>query len=314
MLYLKSRKKIYYIFGTKDGRQLRVSTGQTIKKKAELVLKAYENDYDDKNFGTKKHVPTLLEAIEEYVDIKTYVKGGFLSPTAEKYLKGVSDKFGHIYIDELPFKFNQMIKEHCPDSWKDSSTNRLLANIQSAINLQKEKLNKSKISIKKFKEAEVKIEYHNKEEFEILVKHSEKLKPFVTFLYYTGCRRIEAFNLDWKDISYEKNEMAIYMQKVYKYKYLPIHPELKKALGEKKTGSVFGFKDYSSIKRTWKRMVKNSGIYSSPHMFRHSFATNLIANTDIKTVMNLGGWATEKSLVRYLKVVDKRKNQAIESL
>lgn len=255
-----------------------------------------------------------MEAIEEYVDLKTYLKKGHISPTGEKYLDKVKEDYGHIYIDDIPTDFRELVKESSPDSWKNSTINKLLTDVQSAVNHQLKKLKKNKISIEKFKEAEVKIEYHTKEEFEILLKHSEKLDRFLTFLYYTGCRRIEAFNLNWKDISFSKNEIAIYMPKVYNYKYIPIHPELKKVLGEKKNGSVFGYKDFSSIKRTWKRMVKNSGIYSTPHMFRHSFATNLIAHTDIKTVMNLGGWATEKSLIRYLKVVDKRKNLAIENL
>lgn len=129
------------------------------------------------------------------------------------------------------------------------------------------------------------------------VKQSIDL-PFGLFAYmamYTGLRRGELLALEWKDIDYEKRTItvnkSVYHQgnsakvKLPKTKtsigVVPILDALQKVLPKKKPkGLVFPnsaseYMTESQVRHAWERYRKDSGISSTPHQFRHAYATML---------------------------------------
>jgi site-specific recombinase XerD len=53
----------------------------------------------------------------------------------------------------------------------------------------------------------------------------------------------------------------------------------------------------------------------TPHTLRHTFATRLVENgVDLRTVQELGGWATLSLIQRYAHVAPSRKAEAVEGL
>ena len=53
----------------------------------------------------------------------------------------------------------------------------------------------------------------------------------------------------------------------------------------------------------------------TPHTLRHTFATRLVENgVDLRTVQELGGWATLSLIQRYAHVSPSRKAEALEGL
>ncbi|HSQ91923.1 MAG TPA: site-specific integrase [Nitrospiraceae bacterium] len=53
----------------------------------------------------------------------------------------------------------------------------------------------------------------------------------------------------------------------------------------------------------------------TPHSTRHTFATRLVENgVDLRTVQELGGWATLSLVQRYAHVSPSRKVEAVEGL
>lgn len=310
MFKLKRRDggKIWQISGSIDGKQIRISTGETLKRLAEEKLREEENEYLNQSKGIKKHLPNLEKSASEYINIKN------LDSDLQRQIKKVTDVYGHLLIDKVTPNFNENIKACLSSGLKNSSINRCTASIQAIVNVQLRKLKLNTLTIQKYPEDESLITYHTDEEVNKLIEHSGKIKPLVCFLYYTGCRISEAVNIEWKDINYDKQEIAVFMTKTKKYKYIPIHPKLKLELGTPAVGKVFPYSSRHTIKRPWKKMQELSGVKTNPHKFRHTFATKMIQNTDLKTMMAVGGWQTEKMALRYAKVVNERKIQAINHL
>ena len=80
---------------------------------------------------------------------------------------------------------------------------------------------------------------------------------------------------------------------------------------------IFELPTYESCCKSVKRWVKRAGInkHISWHCARHSFATNILDNgANIVTVANLLGHSGLKHTEKYLRAIDDRKREAINSL
>ena len=80
---------------------------------------------------------------------------------------------------------------------------------------------------------------------------------------------------------------------------------------------IFDLPTYESCCKSVKRWVKRAGIdkHISWHCFRHSFAVYILNNgANIKILANLLGHSGLKHTEKYTRVVDKLKEEAINSL
>jgi integrase len=79
--------------------------------------------------------------------------------------------------------------------------------------------------------------------------------------------------------------------------------------------NVFNLKSRSQTKRYIQRWRKQAGVYFTYHSSRHTFGTNLqSAGVDINTTSKLMGHKNLGMTLRYAKVVDRARDQAIEKL
>ncbi len=130
---------------------------------------------------------------------------------------------------------------------------------------------------------------------------------FAYFILYTGCRRGEALAVTWEDVDFENN--AIYINKQIQFhsnkpitenftkskagiRTVPILQNLKNALEpfKKKTGLIFSNNGQPYTSKEFRDGWKSLGLSSTPHQFRHAYATILYkADIDAKTAQNLLG-------------------------
>jgi len=135
---------------------------------------------------------------------------------------------------------------------------------------------------------------------------------------YTGLRASDIQNLKWTDI--QENQIKKSQIKTKNIAYIPLNPNSKMILEKQKHNQKFVFKlsnHTSSLNRTIKKMIKLTDIKKDVHFHcsRHTFATLLVtAGTDIFTIAKLMGHKDIKSTMVYAKVIDKKKEEAVNSM
>jgi integrase len=150
---------------------------------------------------------------------------------------------------------------------------------------------------------------------------SDHLRPLVIFMLYTGARTGEALWLDWRDVDLSRAHVQFPKTKNGDARGVPLHQRVVAALEnlEGRTGEVFRRPDgkpYSRpksaddtsagtrIKTAFKATCRRAGIVDfHPHDCRHTWATwHYQLNRDIGGLMKLGGWKSERMVMRYAHV------------
>jgi integrase len=150
---------------------------------------------------------------------------------------------------------------------------------------------------------------------------SDHLRPLVIFMLYTGARTGEALWLDWRDLDLSRSHVQFPKTKNGDARGVPLHPRAVAALANLKgrADEVFRRPDgkpYSRpkhaddtsagtrIKTGFKAACRRAGIIDfHPHDCRHTWATwHYQENRDIGGLMKLGGWKSERMVMRYAHV------------
>ncbi len=157
---------------------------------------------------------------------------------------------------------------------------------------------------------------------------SPHLKPLLIFLFYTGCRLSEGLYLDWPQVELNRAEVQFLQTKNGEARGVPLHPRLIAALQSlpHREGAVFRRPDgepYArkrdgggQIKTAFNGACRRANIIDfSPHDCRHTWATwHYAANRDLVSLMHLGGWQSEKMVLRYTHVNVQHLSQSIAAL
>jgi len=150
---------------------------------------------------------------------------------------------------------------------------------------------------------------------------SEHLRPLVIFMLYTGARAGEALWLDWRNVDLTRAHVTFPETKNGEARGVPLHPRVVAALANLKgrTAEVFRRPDgkpYSRPKRaddtSAGTRIKNAFHGACrraeldnfhPHDCRHTWATwHYAHNRDLGGLMKLGGWKSERMVMRYAHV------------
>ena len=150
---------------------------------------------------------------------------------------------------------------------------------------------------------------------------SDHLRPLVIFMLYTGARTGEALWLDWRDVDLSRAHVQFPKTKNGDARGVGLHPRAVAALANLKgrTWEVFRRPDgkpYSRprsaedtsagtrIKTGFKAACRRASIADfHPHDCRHTWATwHYQENRDIGALMKLGGWKSERMVMRYAHV------------
>ncbi len=142
----------------------------------------------------------------------------------------------------------------------------------------------------------------------------------VLMLYTTGIRRAELVGLDWEDVDLSANQLKV-TGKRNKQRLIPFGQELKEAIEAyleernrvlpedpspffvKEDGSrLYEGLVYKIVKESLSEIVSLKK--KSPHVLRHSFATNMLNNeADLSAVKELLGHASLSSTEKYTHTV-----------
>jgi len=155
------------------------------------------------------------------------------------------------------------------------------------------------------------------DEFNLLLGECDGVyKSLIEFLWNTGCRPMEAKNLKWTDIDYDKLEIVLRCGKNAKIsRIFPMTDKVSKILHNMtmRGHSVFqNIGNDSLYQYTMHRLRKVSIKNRSPYGWRHSFASRLSkAGVNVFLIQKLMGHYDIKTTSGY---VHSEKNELIEAL
>jgi integrase len=151
----------------------------------------------------------------------------------------------------------------------------------------------------------------------LIVSCSPHLRPLVVFLFYTGARLSEALYLDWRNVDQQRRQVQFIDTKNGEARGVPLHDRVVAVLAKlaRRDGIVFrrpdglpynqkADKSGGQIKTAFRGACRRANITNfSPHDCRHTWATwHYAANRDLIALMELGGWKSEKMVLRYAHV------------
>lgn len=147
------------------------------------------------------------------------------------------------------------------------------------------------------------------------------------FCLYTGVRWCDVKDLAFANIDFSAKMLRFEQVKTKGHSskswvYIPLNDGLLKLVGQPPKGQgkdarIFRLPSYESSSKSVKYWVKKAGIdkHISWHCARHSFAVNILNNgANIKTVSSLLGHSSLRHTEKYTRIVDKLKEDAINSL
>lgn len=146
---------------------------------------------------------------------------------------------------------------------------------------------------------------------------NEDVKRAFLFACFTGLRLSDVKALTWKQVV--NGSIKFRQKKTGEYEIMPLSEQAKKYLGEASAGEerIFKLKEDENTRRLlikWAKAAK-LGKNISFHTSRHTFATlALTYGVDIYTVSKLLGHAELKNTQIYAKLVDKKKQEAVNML
>lgn len=168
-------------------------------------------------------------------------------------------------------------------------------------------------------------EYLTIEELQQLIKTPTKWRVRNIFLFscFTGLRWSDIRNLRWGDVEQMSGRTRIRFrqQKTGEYEYMDLNSQAIGLMGEPKSDEMCVFNcgapatNYMNLQLAdW---VKAAGIkkHITFHCARHTFATMLLTmDADIYVVSKLLGHTDVATTQIYAKIVDKKKQQAVDSI
>ncbi|GAA4851193.1 hypothetical protein GCM10023331_39850 [Algivirga pacifica] len=173
--------------------------------------------------------------------------------------------------------------------------------------------------VDKQRSTETAIEYLEREELKCLIEADcpwPDVKRIFLFTCFTGLRVSDLETLEWDDIRDDK--IMKRQQKTKEVVVIPLSQKAKEYLGENPGyGKPFKITHRKNLNDKIKNWVVANGIQKnlSIHCGRHTFATLLMTQgVDIYTVKELLGHKNLSSTLKYAKVVNSKREEAIGRL
>jgi integrase len=324
MLSLYKRGNIWHVRGTVsyagEVKKIRRSTERKAKREAEEVCRALEQR-------------TLNE-----------MRGGInLTPfneAADSWLKKINGKTDKRNAELLKTYFKTLpVSAINAEAWDKFVRLRLKGCIGSSIN----RVRTSLVSIathasapyvadaidKELEEDDRMRFLTIKEQHKLLNAYAPFIRPYFITLAYQGFRRQETLNIKKSHINYDTETVTIWRKSKRhpngKRQVVQLHNKtISSLMAMPKTESEYQFtnrfgKPYAngdSLKGIHTRACKKAGIHDfTIHDWRHHWASHMMMNgSNIKTLMKLGGWATERMVMKYADVADEHMKDTLNKL
>ena len=170
------------------------------------------------------------------------------------------------------------------------------------------------------------------EETRLLGECTQSLKTLLMCGIYAGLRiPSEVLGLTWGDIDLARGRLTVQgaFAKNGKTETVPLTSKLREELESLRAATpadrrhpgalVFTRRDgkpYMSIQNIFRSAAKRAKVSGiSPHVCRHTFATRLAeVGVDLRTIQELGRWASLAMVQRYSNISEAHKAEAVEKL
>lgn len=321
----KSSKSGYYYIELKRGQQR--SLGTKNKREAQDLAKEIIARYLEKTL-IQLHQGgniTLTQFKEEYINDPD--REG-LSPDTlradKNALRRLGDAVGHntpvsLFGSKVGDAKISEFKKNCKARGvQPVSVNTYLRHIKAAFNyaLGKEYL-KRLPKLKKVPEGERLPKIVDLKDINTILKfakeHNPEMYRIIEFALWTGCRRAEIIQLDWRDVDYK---VARIVGKGNKERYVPLAGQVWGFLGEKKDiGPVFRYKSGSTISNYFREIVRACRVKTTFHALRHTAATRMLScGITLPMVQEILGHCEIRTTQIYAKVLIEDLTNEIEKL
>ena len=333
VIYIK-HNKYYCRFQVNGERHFYLCNGATTKSQAEKIENAFKYKVQQiqngvlprENKQNKVKMATLFNLYELYSkqNNKGYSKDIYSLNILRSYFK--NDCVGDITLNKLEaFKGYLLNERHLANA----TVNRYRAMLSKIFNLgiQNKSITANPITdLKKLKVRNLKTRFLTLDEearlYNTVAKTHPYLKNIITCALQTGMRKGEILNLKWVNIDMEYRFIELLETKSGKSRRIPISDSLYDVLNSLPITSEYVFvnpetnKPYTDLKRSFKTVLKQAGIYNFRfHDLRHTFATRLAeCNIDLIVIKELLGHSKIDTTMRYAHAVPKRKIEAITIL
>jgi integrase len=298
----------WYMHGTVRGITVRESTGVTDQKAAEAIRARREWEIIQRSVFGAEATATFVGAAVSYLEA-----GG-----ERTYLKPIIARIGSMPLAKIDQAMIEKTARMLYPNASPSTLNRqAFTPIAAVLNHAAARGQCAKRTIERPTQPKGRVRWLTFDEAEkLLAACSAHLRPLVMFLLGTGARMSEALYLDWREVDLASAHVTFLDTKNGEHRGVPLHPRLVNALRALRhnQGRVFrtnagaAYEEKESgggqIKTAFRGACRRAGITDfTPHDCRHTWATwHYAANRDIVALMKLGGWRSERMVLRYAHV------------
>ena len=310
----------WYLRGTLRGVSVDETTGTDDRKRAEEIRIKRESEILDRGIHGIRKTATFLEASVMYLEA-----GG-----ASRFVDAVAKHFGTTPLGDIDqLAIDRAAAKLYPNGSPATRNRQAYTPISAVLNFAASRKLCDRPIIARPKQPKGRIRWVTPDEAHSLIAAcAPHLKPLVTFLFYTGARLSEALYLDWKNVDLGRSHVAFVDTKTNDDRGVPLHPGVVAELANLKhrEGAVFltnkqrPYEDKDDgggqIKTGFAGACRRAGISKfTPHDCRHTWATwHYAANRDLIALMKLGGWKSERMVLRYAHVNVSNFASSINSL
>jgi len=340
MAGLTKKGRSYYALFKNNGKTKWVRIGAMPYRNALKILRKLELDYYSNEFNIKKIQSIVFkEFIEQYLEYSksNKARGSYLRDIAS--INALSKLFNSCLLNSIEAKELDSYKsKRIGDGVKNRTINIELYCLSNMLRKAIEwNYLSSKPKIQLLKQETKPPKFLTETEVRLLIESASPwLKPMLVVLINTGIRRHELFNIRFVDIDYSRRTLTVRSNKTYDFRLIPINNELYKTLHFLKDNYIhpnlnevikrtLDQKEYifcnldgtrlKSIRTSFIKASKKSGVEATPHTLRHTFASHLVMNrVDLVTVKELLGHSSISTTMIYSHLSEEHKARSLEKL
>ncbi len=289
-----------------------------IRDNLELELFQNEQDFEMNNYKLKANfVPYFKNIVDK--------KAKSLKPYKNTY--NYLDRFtgGSINFKSVDELFCRKFKEYLLANVSQNTAHTYLARLKVVLNnaIEDKIIKYNPARLIQIKKQDVKREFLTEKEIKILINTTcpnEQTKRAFLFTCFTGLRYSDVAKLTFDEI---QEEYIVFRQKkTEEHERIKLSENALEIINQQKPahpieGKIFDLQFHNSTILHMKKWVKKAGINKNItwHVGRHTFATlALTYDIDIYTVSKLLGHKEVKTTQIYARLIDKKKDEAIDKL
>ncbi|MCF8298215.1 MAG: site-specific integrase [Saprospiraceae bacterium] len=311
--HIKDQETIRYIITYRD------------KLETELLL-------NDTGLTTKKNMLSNADFLEYFHSLALKRKGSTQKKWLSLYKHLITFTGGKIAIKDIDKRFCSNFYTYLNDNGNNSTPKVYYIVFKTALNqLVRDEVINSNPAVEAVSNGDVKLnqnrerqrEFLSFEEIKILADtpmNRVQVKNTFIFSCFSGLRFGDLGKLTFKQIN--GGYLYIRQSKTQEDERMKLHPIALKIIDEQKvlqkgSDNVFTLIDNKAVNKHLRRWVEAAGISKKItfHCARHTFATLCLTNDiDIYTVSKLLGQKDLQSTQIYAKLIDKKKDEAIDKL